>query len=273
MNNPKISLLVNAAWFGHLGAVRHLVEAGHDINDLATVWIHEGWGPSVTPLMASSIRGHTAIARFLLESGAYPDLCGSGGETALFWAAQFGYAETVQALLDGGANHTFCAIDSAGAFRRSAIGSSLRLISPQQIARKNRHFDVVAILETLPPFDVPLYAIGVEREVPSTTELNIWINFSGNGATPEERQGQTLLVDEIADRNVGRLGGVSNGSDSLSFSLYVEDVEVAQNALIPLIANFLPFCRFRIIPAGKDFQEVEEQEASDFSPRDARPSP
>ena len=65
-------------------------------------WSHEKGGPG---LHAAASRGHLAVVRLLLASGADPNLRDAGDNaSALHFAAGFGHVEVVRALLDAGAD-------------------------------------------------------------------------------------------------------------------------------------------------------------------------
>ncbi|HDP79575.1 MAG TPA: ankyrin repeat domain-containing protein [Spirochaetes bacterium] len=88
--------LIEKSAVGDLEGVKKLVSAGADVNCFDT----EG----ITPLIAASKEGHTAVAAFLLEKGAFPHMKYKGGRTALIEAVAFNRPETVKLLLDKGAD-------------------------------------------------------------------------------------------------------------------------------------------------------------------------
>ncbi|MDR0378729.1 MAG: ankyrin repeat domain-containing protein, partial [Candidatus Accumulibacter sp.] len=78
-----------AAYLGHAGYVRRLVEAGAEVDFF-------GW----PPLVYAAYNGHTEIVDYLAERGAGVDARTENGSTALFFAARFGHFDTVRTLLE-----------------------------------------------------------------------------------------------------------------------------------------------------------------------------
>ena len=113
---PKLILLVamalqgcasgglsEAAYNGNLARAQALVSHGADVNR------YDRWG--WTPLLWAVYYSHNAVARFLLENGADPNIPTVGeygtvrtGSTPLIVAAYYGYAPTVRMLLEHGAD-------------------------------------------------------------------------------------------------------------------------------------------------------------------------
>jgi ankyrin repeat protein len=113
-----MTALLYAAREGHLEAVKALLEGAAkirpDINELS--------GDKLSPMVMSIANGHLAMAKFLLDHGADPNLASLSGLTALYatidvqWAPKawfpqpstdqetVGYLELMKALLDKGAN-------------------------------------------------------------------------------------------------------------------------------------------------------------------------
>ena len=135
------TVLMWAAWNNHEDTVRALIDDGADVNALSTAGSSvlklatvKGHGAIVTLLLnagatgaptvptedekttatdklfkAVEAKGITRATRFArvneaLEAGAPVDAKDSGGRTALIFAARFGYMDTVQALIDKGAD-------------------------------------------------------------------------------------------------------------------------------------------------------------------------
>lgn len=84
------TLLMLAAYHGHLDTVRLLARSGADPdarNDRAQ-----------TPLAGVAFKGHLEVARALLEAGADPAADQGGGRTPITFAAVFGRPEMVELL-------------------------------------------------------------------------------------------------------------------------------------------------------------------------------
>lgn len=95
--------LSEAAYNGNLAQAQTLVSHGADVNR------HDRWG--WTPLLWAVYYRHNAVARFLLENGADPNIPTAGeygtvrrGSTPLIVAAYYGYAPAVRLLLEHGAD-------------------------------------------------------------------------------------------------------------------------------------------------------------------------
>jgi hypothetical protein len=96
--------LITAAANGQERLVKHLLKKGYDIN-------HES--STGTPLSAAAVMGNARMVKVLLSHGAKIDQKDSlVGETALMGAAEEGKSETVQALLESGADP--CLLDNKG---------------------------------------------------------------------------------------------------------------------------------------------------------------
>ncbi|OKK08434.1 hypothetical protein AMK26_05360 [Streptomyces sp. CB03234] len=87
-----------AAVSDHAGIVRLLLAAG------AHPGCGSGEGAGDLPLCGAACGGHTGAVRALLAAGARPDQREEFGFTALTWAVRNGYADTVEALLEYGAD-------------------------------------------------------------------------------------------------------------------------------------------------------------------------
>ena len=83
---------MRAAASGQLGAVRHLIAEGADINSR---------GPrGATALMFAASAGHLDIVRELVEQGAEIDVVEAGGWSAKRHAEEDGYQDVVAFLED-----------------------------------------------------------------------------------------------------------------------------------------------------------------------------
>ncbi len=110
-----MSPLLFAAREGHISAVRALVEAGANVNQISA-------GDKMSPMVMAIINGHLEIGKYLLDRGANPNLVSITGITALYatidvqWAPKAWYPQPsteqqkvtylvlMKALLDKGAN-------------------------------------------------------------------------------------------------------------------------------------------------------------------------
>jgi len=97
-NAQDESPLMMAALKGNLDAVRALLARDADVNKT-------GWAPLHYAASAGSPQ-HTQIIALLLENHAYIDAASPNGTTPLMMAAHYGSTESVQLLLDEGADPT-----------------------------------------------------------------------------------------------------------------------------------------------------------------------
>jgi len=88
--------LMYVALIGDLPRVKALVAKGAKVNK-------EGW----TPLHYAAVIANATVAKFLLESGALPNELTPEGDTALILAVRADSVETVQVLINGGADPSF----------------------------------------------------------------------------------------------------------------------------------------------------------------------
>ncbi|MBZ5625845.1 MAG: ankyrin repeat domain-containing protein [Acidobacteriia bacterium] len=110
-----MTALLYAARDGQLDAVRELVAAGADVNQVST-------GDKISPMVMAIVNGHLDAGKFLLDHGADPNLASETGISALYatvdvqWAPhawfpqpitdqeQVTYLDLMKALLAHGAN-------------------------------------------------------------------------------------------------------------------------------------------------------------------------
>ena len=97
-NEQGDSLLMLAAYHGHVDLTRALLEAGAD-PELAN-------DRGQTPLAGAAYKGFTGIARVLLDHGAQVDGHGPDGRTALMVAAMFDRIDVIDFLLERGADRS-----------------------------------------------------------------------------------------------------------------------------------------------------------------------
>ncbi len=94
-NDKDESPLMIAAINGQLAICQQLIAKGGDVNKT-------GW----TPLHYAATRSHLDVIRLLLDNYAYIDAESPNKTTPLMMAASYGTPETVQLLLDEGADPT-----------------------------------------------------------------------------------------------------------------------------------------------------------------------
>lgn len=124
-NHKGDTLLMLAAYHGHIDATRALLEAGAEpdrYNDMAQ-----------TPLGASAFKGYLPIVELLLAHDAQPDFAPPGGKSPLMFAAMFNRLEIVKVLLAQGVN-----IDAKSSEGLSAL----------ELARSMGAADTAAFLES-----------------------------------------------------------------------------------------------------------------------------
>lgn len=93
-NHKGDTLLMLAAYHGHVEATKVLLEAGAEpdrYNDMAQ-----------TPLAGAAFKGYVSIVELLLTHGAHPGFAPPGGKTPLMFAAMFNRLEIVKVLLARG---------------------------------------------------------------------------------------------------------------------------------------------------------------------------
>lgn len=85
--------LMYVALIGDVPRVKALINKGAQVNK-------EGW----TPLHYAAVKARAEVAKFLLEKGAFPNELTPDGDTALILAVRADSVETVQILINGGAD-------------------------------------------------------------------------------------------------------------------------------------------------------------------------
>jgi len=132
------SLLMLAAYHGHIHAVRLLLQHGAD-PELAN-------DRGQTPLAAVAFKGDLELARTLLDHGARVDTYPEGGRTALMLAAMFDRVEVIDLLLQHGAQPGRCGADGATAADLArAMGASG---AAERLARLSAHPNAAAAQAT-----------------------------------------------------------------------------------------------------------------------------
>jgi len=86
-----------AAYEGKIGTVRDAIEAGSDVNA-------KDPEKSLTALHMAAYNGHSEIVKLLIEHGATIDCRDAEGKTPLIHACTDAFPETVEILLDAGAD-------------------------------------------------------------------------------------------------------------------------------------------------------------------------
>ena len=118
------TVLISAAWRGHVAIVDLLIEAGADLDGVDD--------QGRTALMWASINGYPALVAKLASRSAAVDAADDAGLTPLMRAAWNGHAEAVRLLLQSGANprrsdrESMTAMDRARLSQNPAIAAVLR---------------------------------------------------------------------------------------------------------------------------------------------------
>jgi cytohesin len=104
-----------AAHFGHAALVKALIEAGPDVNKLASpqYFFNDASGKrrkrtnvlrDVTPVFDGADQGHTHVVMELIKAGADVNQATSEGSTPLYIAAEMGHDGCVAVLIQAGAD-------------------------------------------------------------------------------------------------------------------------------------------------------------------------
>lgn len=115
-----------AAFFGHAGNVRLLVDRGADVATTSKNRM------AVMPLHSAVAGGHRSVAEALLAAGAPVDARSHGGFTPLLEAAENGDRAIVELLLARGADPSLARDDG---------------MKPRDVALKKGHHDVAQLLD------------------------------------------------------------------------------------------------------------------------------
>jgi ankyrin repeat protein len=121
------SALMYIALIGDISRAERLIARGAKINK-------EGW----TPLHYASTKGQAAMVKLLLSKGALPNDISPEGNTALFMAVQTENLETVQLLINAGADPTASnlkaqdSIDMARLKGKDALARALEKVAQER---------------------------------------------------------------------------------------------------------------------------------------------
>ena len=141
LSSPKINVnlanqydetpLMYAALLGDLPRVQKMVALGASVNK-------EGW----TPLHYAAVKARAEVAKFLLSKGALPNELSPEGDTALILAVRADSVETVQVLINAGADPSLSnlkaqdAIDVARARGKEDLAKALEKIVANRKAKQ-----------------------------------------------------------------------------------------------------------------------------------------
>lgn len=172
------SALALAARWGHLAVVEALLEGGADAN------VPTRSRYNATPLMEASRDGHRAIAERLLAAGADVNAGDRYGDHSLNWAAYFGHAPFVAALLE----------HKPDLQRRGQTDDW-----PLEIAIRERHQEVVDLLISAgavarPGKDVAPATAADLRGAWEVQEIH-WVGKEQTRSIVPAQPGQLLLTD------------------------------------------------------------------------------
>jgi ankyrin repeat protein len=123
--------LMYAALLGDLPRVQKMVALGASVNK-------EGW----TPLHYAAVKARAEVAKFLLSKGALPNELSPEGDTALILAVRADSVETVQVLINAGADPSLSnlkaqdAIDVARARGKEDLAKALEKIVANRKAKQ-----------------------------------------------------------------------------------------------------------------------------------------
>ena len=120
------TVLIKAAWQGHVDIARMLLEEGADITAVTSI--------GETALMYAASEGRPKVVDLLLKAGASVNDKDKAGHTALVRAAYSGHISIVQGLLDAGADMEL----------RDNYGDTALFW-----AKDENNYDVVALLEDI----------------------------------------------------------------------------------------------------------------------------
>lgn len=104
LNYDDDTALIEAVEKGDLEMVRHLSAKNHIDVNTKTSYNCSGWPIVCSPLHWAAYKGHTEIARLLLDRGASVDCRNDFDYTPLLYATRYGHQETVRLLLNRGAS-------------------------------------------------------------------------------------------------------------------------------------------------------------------------
>ena len=123
--------LMYVALLGDLPRVQKMVSRGAKVNK-------EGW----TPLHYAAVKARAEVAKFLLANGALPNELSPEGDTALILAVRADSVETVQVLINGGADPSLSnlkaqdAIDVARSRGKEELAKALEKIVENRKAKQ-----------------------------------------------------------------------------------------------------------------------------------------
>ena len=123
---PKEARLIEAARQGRTGEVVELIAQGANVNCHSKDLMRKD---DQTPLSWAAFWGHAEVVGALLEAGAQADVTDQYSNSPLSWAASFGHTEILRALLRAGASVNLADSDGGTPLRKAAYNGHLEVVN------------------------------------------------------------------------------------------------------------------------------------------------
>ncbi|MGL5956384.1 MAG: ankyrin repeat domain-containing protein, partial [Brevinema sp.] len=136
-NQDGTTALIVATFNNNPGMIQYLAHMGANVNQTASAsvvrtigdteqeFVISGW----TALMAAAQLGYNESIEMLLDSGANLDATDSDNWNALLFAVQNGYTETAQLLIDRGINYNIESMDNHTALSLAILNDDNEMIA------------------------------------------------------------------------------------------------------------------------------------------------